>query len=349
MDWYRPERRPMPWKEVSDPYRIWLSEIILQQTRVEQGLPYFERFVATYPAVGDLAAAPDTEVMKLWEGLGYYSRARNLLRTARRVVSDSGGDFPDTYEGLKALPGVGPYTAAAIASFAFGRQVAVLDGNVFRVLARYAGDATPVDSGKARKHFQALVDHALGDAPAARFNQAIMDFGALVCTPKRADCGHCPLSSSCRALRAGTVYDLPVKGKKAGRRDRFFHYLAITDGSGHHLLHQRDARDIWETLYQFPLVEADSIELSPALLAAHAAWPESIPAEQLRPVRRSKPYVHQLSHQRISVVFHVLEWPDLRLPKDSPYLLVEREDFERYAFPRVITRYLEDTTLTLGF
>ena len=192
--------------------------------------------------------------------------------------------------------------------------MAVLDGNVFRVLARYAGDATPIDTGKGRKHFQALVDRALGDVPAARFNQAIMDFGALVCTPKRADCGHCPLSSSCAALRAGTVYDLPVKGKKAERRDRFFHYLVITDDRDRHLIHQRDARDIWETLYQFPLVEADTIELSSALLAAHAGWPEGIPSERLQPTRRSKAYTHQLSHQRISVVFHVFEWKDLRLP-----------------------------------
>ncbi len=349
LGWYRPDRRPMPWKEESDPYRIWLSEIILQQTRVEQGLPYFERFVAAYPTVHDLAAAPDEAVMKLWEGLGYYSRARNLLAAARLVVSDYGGTFPGTYAGLKALPGVGPYTAAAIASFAFGRPVAVLDGNVYRVLARYAADATPVDTGKGRVHFQALVDGALGEYPAARFNQAIMDFGALVCTPKRADCGRCPLAENCRARQAGTVYDFPVKGKKAARRDRFFHYLVIADGSGRQLLEQRGAGDIWEALFQFPLVEAATVELTFAQLAAHPDWPSWISPDGLQFIRRSKVYTQQLSHQRIGAVFHVFDGRDMTLPANSPRLQVARAEFVHYALPRVITRFLEDTTLTLGF
>ncbi len=349
LGWYRPDRRPMPWKEESDPYRIWLSEVILQQTRVEQGLPYFQRFVAAYPTVHDLAAAPDEAVMKRWEGLGYYSRARNLLAAARQVVSDYGGAFPDTYLGLKALPGVGPYTAAAIASFAFGRPVAVLDGNVYRVLARYGADATPVNTGKGRVHFQALVDEALGEHPAARFNQAIMDFGALVCTPKRADCGRCPLAETCRARQSNTVYDFPRKGKKGARRDRYFHYLVIVDGSGRYLLEQRGAGDIWESLFQFPLVETTTLELTVAELAAHPDWPVSIPAGNLRTVRRSKVYTQQLSHQRIGVVFHVFDWPLMSLPADAPLWKVARADFVEHALPRVITRFLADATLTLGF
>ncbi|NJB87053.1 A/G-specific adenine glycosylase [Lewinella marina] len=345
-DWYRPDRRPMPWKGDRSPYRIWLSEIILQQTRVAQGLPYFERFVAAYPTVGDLAAAPDAEVMKLWEGLGYYSRARNLLKAARVVANEHHGRFPDTYDGLLALPGVGPYTAAAIASFAFDRPVAVLDGNVFRILARYAGDATPIDTGPGRKHFQQLVDAALGTAPAAAFNQAIMDFGALVCTPRAADCPRCPLADHCRARAEGWVYELPVKGKKAERRDRYFHYLVVTDAAGRFLIHRREDRDIWRQLYQFPLLEAGTLDLRPAALMQRDDWPDWLPAEELEFTGRSAPYAHQLTHQRIGTVFHTAHWPEMR---DVPpaYLRIDRWELERYALPRVITRYLETDRLTL--
>ena len=341
LGWYLPDRRPMPWKGEADPYRVWLSEIILQQTRVEQGRPYFERFAAAYPTVADLAAAPDAAVMKLWEGLGYYSRARNLLRAARTVVAEHGGAFPDTYTGLRTLPGVGPYTAAAVASFAFGRQVAVLDGNVFRILARYAGDATPTDTGAGRRHFQALVDRALGDAPAAAFNQAIMDFGALVCTPRSPGCATCPLAADCRALAAGTVADLPVKGKHAARRDRFLHYLHITDSAGRLLLHRREERDIWRHLYQFPLVEADAVDLRLPQLATTPDWPDWLPATSLRALRRSKAYAHQLSHQRLAVTFHRLTWDGTgQLP--GGMLRVAPDELRRYALPRVITRYLAE-------
>ena len=351
LDWYRPERRPMPWKQEVDPYRIWLSEIILQQTRVEQGWPYFERFVTAYPTVTDLAAAEDDAVMKLWEGLGYYSRARNLLKAARTVADEYGGTFPDTYSGLLALPGIGPYTAAAVASFAFGRQVAVLDGNVFRVLARYAEDATPTTTGPGRKHFQQLADRALGEVPAARFNQAIMDFGALVCTPRQADCAHCPVADACRALAQGNVYELPVKGKKTTVRPRYFHYLVVSDTHNRYLLEQRPAGDIWQSLYQFPLVETDSVDTPLEQLTQHADWPAALDPARLRQLRRSGVYRHQLSHQTIGAVFHVLavaEFPAPAAPPPAP-LLVPRDEFDRYAFPRIITRFLEDTTLTLGF
>ncbi|WP_116127323.1 A/G-specific adenine glycosylase [Lewinella sp. IMCC34183] len=344
--WYAPDRRPMPWKGERDPYCIWLSEIILQQTRVAQGWPYFERFLAAYPTVAQLAAAEDADVMKLWEGLGYYSRARNLLRAARTVVADHGGRFPDTYRGLLTLPGVGPYTAAAVASFAFDRQVAVLDGNVFRILARYTADPTPIDTGPGRKHFQSLVDRALGEAPAAAFNQAIMDFGALVCTPKSPDCAHCPVAEGCRARAEGTVPDFPVKGKAAARRDRIFHYLHVTDARGRFLLHRREDRDIWKHLYQFPLVERAALDLRPPQLAAADNWPAWLPFRELEVRGRSKPYTHQLSHQRLGVVFHRLYWP---APHDVPddYTAVSRDGLGPYALPRVITRYLGDQRLTL--
>lgn len=346
LDWYRPERRPMPWKAIADPYRIWLSEIILQQTRVEQGRPYYERFVATYPRVTDLAAAPDDEVMKLWEGLGYYSRARNLLKAARVVANEHGSRFPDTYAGLLALPGVGPYTAAAVASFAFNRQTPVLDGNVYRVLARFADDATPTDTTAGKKHFTALVGEALGDASARRFNQAIMDFGALVCAPKAAACGACPLAAGCAARAAGTVYERPVKAKKLKRRERFFHYLVVTDLAGRTLVEQRTAKDIWRRLYQFPLMEAERAGLETADLAAHSAWPAALPAGELRFERRSPPQRQQLTHQTITAIFHHFTWPKMP-PTPVNYQALSQEELSGLAFPRLITRYLGEKILLL--
>lgn len=346
LDWYKPERRPMPWKAIADPYRIWLSEIILQQTRVEQGMPYFERFVKTFPTVKDLAAAEDDAVMKLWEGLGYYSRARNLLKAARLVAGEYDGDFPDTYDGLLTLPGVGPYTAAAIASFAFGRQVAVLDGNVFRILARFAGDDTPIDTGRGKKHFQAMVDVALGETPARRFNQAIMDFGALVCTPKRASCTTCPLAKGCKALASGTVYDLPVKEKKLKRRNRYFHYLVIEDGKGRTMIRQRLGKDIWLELYEFPLVEVSSPDLPIDEVDIEASFGAQISTQELEFIRSSPPFRHELTHQRISVVFHRFRWKTM--PDEAKgFKLIKNKMFKKYAFPKVITRFLDDKSLLL--
>jgi len=346
LSWYRPDRRPMPWKAIQDPYAIWLSEIILQQTRVEQGLPYFERFLAAYPTVTDLAAAEDDAVMKLWEGLGYYSRARNLLKAARMVAAEHGGTFPDTYSGLRTLPGVGPYTAAAIASFAFDRQVPVLDGNVFRILARFVNDSTPIDTGKGRKHYEAQVTSALGSARARKFNQAIMDFGALVCTPRKASCNQCPMADQCQALAAGTVYDLPVKEKKLKRRNRYFHFLVVNDQKGNTIIEQRGEGDIWQALYQFPLVEVDRDGLTTEDLPQQAGWPEWLPADQLTFTRRSPPLKQQLTHQSIIAVFHHFTYPALP-QKIVGRQVVKNKMFNKIAFPRVITKYLADKTLLL--
>lgn len=346
LNWYDPDRRPMPWKAIADPYQIWLSEIILQQTRVEQGLPYFERFVAAYPTVKDLAAAEDEMVMKLWEGLGYYSRARNLLKAARMVVAEHEGEFPDTYNGLRSLPGIGPYTAAAIASFAFGRQVAVLDGNVFRILSRFYDDPSPIDTGKGRKHYQELVDLLLGDAEARLFNQAIMDFGALVCTPRKAACSTCPLSEKCGALAAGTVYQLPVKEKKLKRRTRYFHFLILNDGEERTVIEQRAEKDIWESLFQFPLIETEEGNVEANALQRHASWPTWLPADGLQFVKRSAPAKHQLTHQTIITVFHHFSWETMPQKLDGKIIL-ENKMFKNYAFPRVVTRYLAEKSLLL--
>lgn len=346
LGWYRPDRRPMPWKAISDPYRIWLSEIILQQTRVKQGLPYFERFVEHFPTVRDLAAAEDDAVMKAWEGLGYYSRARNLLKAARMVAGELGGRFPDTYAGLLTLPGVGPYTAAAIASFAFDRQVAVLDGNVFRILARFTADNAPIDTGPGKKHFQQQVDRALGEVPARQFNQAIMDFGALVCTPKRADCAACPLRQKCAARATGRVYELPIKSKKIKRRNRYFHYLVVEDGADRTIIEQRGGKDIWQGLYQFPLVETEQPDLVADDLAPSADWPDALPAGELEYLRSSPPYRQQLSHQTIVARFYHFRWANMPNKLSEKYI-VKNKMLSRYAFPRIITRYLGDKSLLL--
>lgn len=338
----------MPWKEAEDPYAIWLSEIILQQTRVEQGRPYYERFLAAYPTVEELAAAPDDEVMKQWEGLGYYSRARNLLRAARMVVKEYSGNFPNTYSGLQTLPGIGPYTAAAIASFAFDRQVPVLDGNVFRILARYTGEAKPIDSGKGKKHFQELAAAALGPASAKRFNQAIMDFGALVCTPRAADCRNCPLAKKCVARLEGKVYELPVKEKKIRRRSRFFHYLVVVDAKERYLIHRRDETDIWALLYEFPLLETTSSDDRLADLVIRDDWPKWLPPNRLERLRRSKIYRHVLTHQSIELAFYTLR-VDAALDVPTQYRWVDRATLSDFALPRVLNRFLTDRALTLDF
>jgi len=336
----------MPWKAVKDPYQIWLSEIILQQTRVAQGLPYFERFVAAYPTVTDLAAAEDDAVMKLWEGLGYYSRARNLLKAARLVANEHEGKFPDTFAGLLTLPGVGPYTAAAIASFAFDRQVAVLDGNVYRILARYAGDTTPIDASRSRKHYDGLAEAALASAPAARFNQAIMDFGALVCTPRNAHCSTCPLAKGCTALATDTVYALPVKEKKLKKRTRYFHYLILEDEKGHTLIEQRQEKDIWRELYQFPLVETTNSKLNINGLAMETEWPDWLPAGALEYLRTSRPLKQQLTHQTIITTFHHFGWKAMPRSLKGKTVTTNKK-LNKFAFPRVITRYLNEESLTL--
>lgn len=346
LSWYRPEQRKMPWKEEKDPYYIWLSEIILQQTRVEQGRPYFERFKATYPAVSDLAQAEDDEVMKLWEGLGYYSRARNLLKAARLVHEKYKGKFPETYEALLDLPGVGSYTAAAIAAFAFDLPKAVLDGNVYRILSRFANDHSPTDTAAAKQHYSALATTALGDQPPARYNQAIMDFGALVCSPKKPACQRCPLASHCGALAADTVALLPIKSKKIQRRKRYFHFLILRLPDGATLIEKRDTTDVWGDLYQFPLLENEQPLLEVQALFLSPQWPTWLPKQQLCLLKTAAPRKQQLTHQEITAYFYEFDttvFPNL--PKNA--VLCHRNDLGDYAFPKIIRDYLQDKTLYL--
>ena len=304
LTWYPRHHRDLPWRHTRDPYAIWLSEVILQQTRVAQGLPYYETFLAAYSTVQALAVAPEAEVLRYWQGLGYYSRARNMHHTAQQVVNDHNGRFPTTYAGLLQLRGVGPYTAAAIASFAFDEAVAVLDGNVYRVLARIFGLHSDIAAPSSRKEFQALADQHIPAATPADFNQAIMEFGALQCTPAKPDCLFCPLQQQCWAFQHGQVALLPVKSKAKASRTRYFHYFVLRHGEQTYLRERRE-KDIWQGLYDFALAETAVPELPPAELLRHL----NVLGANLDTSQAAEPsatYRHVLSHQKLEARFHPL-------------------------------------------
>ncbi len=336
--WHREQNtRTMPWKGEKDPYRIWLSEIILQQTRVEQGLAYYERFTATYPRITDLAAAPDTAVLKLWEGLGYYSRCRNLIATARIVANDFNGQFPGAYDDIRSLKGIGPYTAAAIASFAFNLPYAVLDGNVFRVLSRIFGIDTPIDSTAGKKQFATLAQELLDKEHPALYNQAIMDFGAVICKPAQPLCATCVFREQCVAFRENLVTALPVKEKKIRIRKRRFNYLVL-HYRDQWLIRERTARDIWQQLYDFPLIETET-DIAPEQILVTAAQEGLIPpGTQLLEV--SEEYSQQLSHQQVTARFIHLRLKSKTSPKAAGDW-VSAQDLAQYPFPRLVRQYLD--------
>ena len=347
LQWYDPNQRPLPWKGESNPYFIWLSEIILQQTRVEQGLSYYLKFIKAYPTVKALATAPEDEVFKNWEGLGYYSRARNLLAAARYIHHDLGGQFPETYEGIIALKGVGPYTAAAISSFAFHLPYAVLDGNVYRVLARYFGIHVPIDSTPGKKQFQELAQICLDHENPSTYNQAIMDFGATLCKPKKPLCESCPLKDGCRALTAQQVQQLPIKTKKIKKRNRYFYFLEIHQG-GQVLLQKRTAKDIWQDLHQFPLIETDQHLADTKALFDSSAWQHLFQENDWAIQQISKTYQQTLTHQKIFATFLKIEIPDqVELQLQDAFWQAE-EQLKVFAFPKIIDWYLADNSLYLS-
>ena len=337
-DWFATNHRPLPWKGVRDPYIIWLSEIILQQTTVQQGTPYFELFRERYPSVSNLAAAPDDDVMKLWEGLGYYSRARNLLATARYIESELNGLFPTTYEDILKLKGVGPYTAAAIASFAFGLPTAVVDGNVYRVLSRVFGIETPIDAPEARRIFTELATEILDHERPADFNQAMMDFGATHCTAANPRCAACNLQADCVAFQTGKVGILPIKLKKMVRRERFFNYLIINAGNSV-FIRKRVERDIWQDLYEFPLIETDGLDkLNLVDLKSQINAPFDL-------IKKSQPFAQLLTHQRIVAVFWEIkmrnELENGFVLRGHDFLKIDRSTLPNFAFPKTIDTYFQ--------
>ena len=311
--WYLENKRDLPWRKTDNPYLIWLSEIMLQQTRVAQGTPYFLSFTSNFPTVFDLAAANEEQVLKLWQGLGYYSRARNLHKTAQFIATELSGKFPDNYNDLLKLKGVGEYTAAAIASFSYNEPVPVVDGNVFRVLSRYFDVETDIASASAKKEFAALAFELMpkatrdgaerSEANPAIFNQAIMEFGALQCVPKSPNCGICIFNTSCAALQKKKVNQLPVKSKKLKVRNRYFNYLVVADDNENTLIQKRTAKGIWHNLYEFPLIETEHVENFEII--AEQIQSDFFKENRIKNIfeYNSESIIHKLSHQHLHIKF----------------------------------------------
>jgi A/G-specific adenine glycosylase len=303
VQWYLQNKRDLPWRNTTDPYRIWLSEIILQQTRVAQGLPYYLRFIDAFPTVFDLAQASEESVLKLWQGLGYYSRARNLHATAQQVAFDRDGVFPKSYVELLELKGIGVYTASAIASFSHEEKVAVVDGNVFRVLSRYFAVETDIGSSGAKKEFTELATALLPEKHSSVFNQAIMEFGALQCVPKSPNCDICVFNDSCLALKKNWVSKLPIKEKRTKVRSRYFNYLVFKDATQKLLLQKRTDKGIWHNLYEFPLLETDeNMTEEQVLLQIQNQTFVSNPIRAIG-MHHGEPILHKLSHQHLHIRF----------------------------------------------
>jgi A/G-specific adenine glycosylase len=342
--WYKKNKRSLPWRETKDPYKIWLSEIILQQTRVDQGLAYWLKFVERFPTVKDLAEADEDEVLKLWQGLGYYSRARNLHSAAKEIVRSSGvresgsRGFPDCYDEIIKLKGVGAYTAAAISSICFGEAKAVVDGNVYRVLSRVFGIKTAIDSTKGKKEFQLVADELLDKKNPGDHNQAVMEFGARQCTPKNPDCGACPLEEICVARRKKLIDLLPVKEKKTKVRHRHFYYF-VFDYRGKTFLKQRDnPKDIWRNLYEFPLSDFDFAQSDKGLLV-QLKKDFLLGTNDFIVKDISSDHKHILSHQILNAKFFRIELKRVPAEMKKKFILVKMEEVNDYALPRLIDRY----------
>lgn len=335
INWYRQNKRNLPWRLSKDPYKIWLSEIILQQTKVDQGLNYYLKFCTNYPTVQDLANADEQEVLSDWQGLGYYSRARNLHATAKKIVTSYNGKFPTSYAEILTLKGVGSYTAAAISSFAFDLPHAVVDGNVYRVLSRLFDVELPIDSSDGIKAFKLLADELLNKEHPAEHNQAIMEFGALQCTPNNPNCIDCPFAVTCLARKNGTIQQRPVKKGKTKVRNRYFHYLHI-EANDQLLITKRTGKDIWQNMYEFPLIEKekyeDILEIQSEIETSYSIKIESV----------SNTVKHILSHQHLYTNF----WKTSEIPAcflhDSSFILISKNALTSYPIPRLIDRYLEE-------
>lgn len=341
VNWYKEHRRDLPWRRSSDPYIIWISEIILQQTRVAQGLDYFNRFVARFPDVRALAVASEDEVLRYWQGLGYYSRARNLLEAARTICRDFDGIFPRTYNEVRSLKGIGDYTAAAIVSFAYDLPYPVLDGNVYRVLARLFALSTPIDSTRGKKEFAELAGLLLDKEHPGLHNQAIMELGALQCVPRQPDCSLCPLMDKCMAYAAGEVSAYPVKQQKLKTRPRYFHYLHIVCGNDTYI-QRREGKDIWQGLYQLLLIETDTpadfaeLQQSDAFRRLLSDCGRMEISVVLRDIK------HVLSHQTLYASFYYIK-VEREGKTLNEYLRIPLSSLENYAFPCLILRYFQAT------
>ncbi len=340
IQWYHRHHRDLPWRRTTDPYKIWLSEIILQQTRVVQGMPYYLRFVEKYPTVQDMARADEQDVLRLWQGLGYYSRARNMHYTARQVVTEFGGNFPGSYSELLKLKGVGEYTAAAIASFAFNEAVPAVDGNVYRVLSRIFGIKTDIMHSSAKREFTAAARRLISADDPATFNQAMIEFGAIQCQPVAPDCLLCPFNESCYAFENGMQNVLPVKSKKAKVKDRYLNYLVLEKG-GQIAMRERISKDVWKGLYDFPIIETLQEAKVPDDLAAEGILNQWTTAGRL--IVPEKTYVHLLTHQKLHVKFWQIKIEDMgtnRLPEGVSFY--DEAQIEALPKPILIDTFIKE-------
>jgi len=332
--WYSDHKRDLPWRNTQNPYYIWLSEIILQQTQVKQGLPYYNAFVKAYPTIFDLAQSDEQNVLKLWQGLGYYSRARNLHFTARYIANELGGVFPNTYDDIIKLKGIGDYTASAIASIAFGENTAVVDGNVYRVLSRFFGIETPINSTKGIKEFKTLASRLIDKKQPAKFNQAIMEFGAQQCKPKNPYCIVCPIQNACVAFKENKIATLPIKLKKTKVRQRYFNYLVLLDSKKNTVLEQRTQKGIWQNLFQFPLIESEK-SLSIEDFKAHTKTNSIFLNLKFDfSLYNETDIIHKLSHQHLHTKFWIITTKNIIT--DS----IPMHTVERYPVPALIGEFI---------
>ncbi|WP_372756834.1 A/G-specific adenine glycosylase [Mariniflexile sp.] len=333
--WYSNNKRELPWRQTTDPYQIWLSEIILQQTQVVQGLPYFVKFTHHFPSVFQLARAQEDEVLKLWQGLGYYSRARNLHATAKHIANELGGKFPNTYRDLLKLKGIGDYTASAIASICFNEVAAVVDGNVYRVLSRFFGIATPINSAQGTKEFKLLAQELIDVNNPATFNQAIMELGATQCKPQNPDCSVCPLNTGCIAFNKNRISELPVKLKAAKVKKKYFNFLVFIFEDGKTILEKREGKGIWQNLYQFPLIETKenlNFEVFGELVKKH----KLVQNQEFELVLYNEdPIIHKLSHQHLYTKFWIVK---VTGTSNNGVPITEMEE---YAVPILIGNFIE--------
>ena len=335
--WYNHNKRELPWRGTTDPYKIWVSEVILQQTRVLQGMEYYHNFLHAFPDIPSLAKAPEEEVLKVWQGLGYYSRARNMHHAAQTIVSRHGGRFPDNYQAIRNLKGIGDYTAAAIASISFDLPYAVVDGNVYRVLSRLFGISTPIDSSSGKKEFYGLAQMMLDIRRPGDFNQSLMEFGAIQCIPGLPDCGNCPLSQKCYAFHNQSVADLPVKAKQVRQKERFMNYLCIS-WQDKILLEKRGDKDIWRNMYQFPLIETPE-RVSPEGIIQSTEW-QTILGNQPFIIESVFPErTHILTHQRLFIRFFLVSRKGDQLPEGV--IAVEKSAIAKYPVPKPVELFLQ--------
>jgi A/G-specific adenine glycosylase len=337
--WYSVHKRDLPWRQTKNPYNIWLSEIIMQQTQIKQGLPYYETFVSNYPTVSDLANADEQDVLKHWQGLGYYSRARNLHASAHYISNELKGEFPTTFSEIIKLKGVGDYTASAISSICFDESHAVVDGNVYRVLSRYFGIVTPINSTMGIKEFKALATRLLDTKNPGDYNQAVMEFGATHCKPKNPYCIVCPLKNSCVALQKGIVGELPVKLKKTKVTKKIFNFLVFISEDRKTVFQQRTDKGIWQNLYQFPLIESDT-EITLDTFENNTSISDYLKKiDYSFSIFNQDPIVHKLSHQHLYTTFWIIEVKALE--KDS----IPISEVKKYPTPILISNFIE----TFGF